>query len=493
MGADTTVGTMDDADGRPPTAHTPFGLAVGRNHQGTAVFKGIAFARARRLERAELVDRWPEPVHATSYGPRAPQLPGALEKLLGNSSVGTSEDCLSLNVFTPACDDGRRPVLVWVHGGAFVTGSGSMPWYHGSSLARRGDVVVVTFNYRLGALGFTGAANLGLHDQLLALTWVRHTIASFGGDPDNVTVFGESAGGASVIALMAASADRALFARAWSMSPSIPQLRGAALADRMQAELLEGAGVGGLRQFRELPLDDILRAQRSMLADPARSLVAFGPSSDADVLPDDIVTAAANDGRSLVIGTTRDEMHLFTAFDPRRAALDDAGLAREFGRVFGERSAAAMAAYRRHRRGAAPGQLASALQTDEMFRAPARRLAATRAAARLPVWMYWFTYPTPAFGGVLGSCHGLDIPYAFHNLDRPGVEMFTGAQPQRVHVADAFSDALVRFARTGDPGWPRYDLDARTTRRFDVDTGDLHEPEPELAALWDDLDRARHS
>ncbi|HEY3484455.1 MAG TPA: carboxylesterase family protein, partial [Ilumatobacteraceae bacterium] len=395
------------------------------------------------------------------------------------------EDCLSLNVWTPApADGGRRPVLVWIHGGAFVTGGGAMPWYDGSSLVRRGDVVVVTINYRLGAFGFPGERDVGLADQIVALEWVRDAIAAFGGDPGRVTIFGESAGGASVVALLAAPGARDLFGRAWAMSPSIPQFRTADHASGVEQQLLGAAGVATLSELGALTVDGVLTAQAELLASPATALTAFAPTAGGDVIPHDIVSAAAADPRPLVLGTTRDEMHLFTTFDPGRAALDEAGLHRAFERRFGAAADDAIELYRQHRAGDTNGQLVSAMQTDETFRAPAWALADARIANGAATWMYWFTFTTPAFGGVLGACHGVDVPFVFHNLHRPGVTVFTGDRPEREHVADAFAGAVLEFASTDDPGWPLYDDAARATRTIDVESGLVDDPERDLRLLW---------
>ncbi|MEY4229656.1 MAG: hypothetical protein RLZZ362_505, partial [Actinomycetota bacterium] len=208
---------------------TPFGAVRGLRRDDVCVFKGIRYATAERFRPPQPVTSWDGELDATAYGPQAPQLVGMMERALGGSSLPSSEDCLSLSVFTPGdattSPGTARPVLVWIHGGAFTTGTGSMPWYDGSELVRRGDVVVVTINYRLGALGFSGRTNCGLADQVCALEWVQRMIASFGGDPGNVTIFGESAGGSSVVALMAVPSAAPLFHQAFAMSPSIGQLR----------------------------------------------------------------------------------------------------------------------------------------------------------------------------------------------------------------------------------------------------------------------------
>ncbi|MGB1610124.1 MAG: carboxylesterase family protein, partial [Ilumatobacteraceae bacterium] len=204
-----------------PEARTPNGW-IGLDRDGVSVFKGIPFANAERFEASETLPGTPG--RADTYRPRSLQVPGLMERFLGGSNQSMDEDCLTLNIFTPDAT-ARLPVMVWIHGGAFVNGSGSLPWYDGSALARRYGVVVVTVNYRLGLLGFTGEDDLGLGDQISALAWVRDNIAEFGGDPESVTVFGESAGGASVIALLAAPSAAGLLHRGIAMSPSMPQLR----------------------------------------------------------------------------------------------------------------------------------------------------------------------------------------------------------------------------------------------------------------------------
>ena len=309
-------------------------------------------------------------------------------------------------------------------------------------------------------------------------------IVSFGGDPDNVTVFGESAGGASVVALLAAPSARDLFHRAVAMSPSLTQLRSTARADEAMCELVTAAGATSIDDLRTSSVDDLLAAQAAMLVDATGALTAFAPTSHTDLLPGDILEDAADDPRPLVIGSTRDEMHLFNAFDPSLVTLDESGMLRAFERRFPDRAQAAVAEYRSARPYHTPGQLVSAMHTDETFRVPSRRLSEARAARGNATWMYWFTWPTPAFGGIFGSCHAVDVPFAFHNLDRPGVEVFTGDGDDRMGVADALAGALLRFASDGKPGWSSYDLSDRATRRFDVESETLLDPEPSLRALW---------
>jgi para-nitrobenzyl esterase len=471
-----------------PTAHTPLGDVRGTERDGIATFRGVPYARADRFARPSVaLDPVPGGVDATAWGPQALQVPGVMERMLGQSSQPTAEDCLTLNVFTPGLS-GSRPVMVWVHGGAFTNGAGSVPWYEGSRLARRGDVVVVTINYRLGVFGFRGNDNLGIHDQLAALEWVQRHIAHFGGDPAQVTVFGESAGGASVVALMATERSRSLFARAVAMSPSIPQLRTASRAEEALAEFLDAARADHPDDLSHLSAEALLAAQASVLGGGGDALTAFSPAVDGDLFPSAIADLAARDPRPLLLGTNRDEMHLWTAFDPALTALDDAGALGLYERALGDLAGDGLDLYRRHRPDHRPGQLVSALRTDAVFRVPARRLAEARLAAGAMTHLYWFTFPTPAFGGVLGACHALDIPFALDNLDRKGVEMFTGDSPDRTRLADRFSGALVDWAHGRSPGWDPYDHD-RLVQVLDTDAviGDdvLADPEADLRRLWD--------
>ena len=460
---------------------------------GTRTFRGIRFATAGRLEAPTDTVGWDDAVQSAPFGPQCPQNGGVLEQLLGGHEIESDEDCHFLNVFTPGCDDARRPVLVWIHGGAFVTGTAAMPWYDGSPLAARGDVVVVTINYRLGALGFLGQRNLGSLDQLSALRWVRRHIADFGGDPDNVTLFGESAGGASVLSLFAAPEAHGLFHAAWAMSPSYLQLRTADEADERADTYLRAFG-GDVDQMRTVEVSTILDAQATMARSP--DMKDFAPTERAAPFPETFHEAIAGDARPLVIGTTLDEMALFTAFDPRRADWSERDVERQFERRFGSGASAAIDAYRAARPDRSASALVAAMQTDETFRIPAQRVAAARQnptcqnptcqnpTCQNPTWMYLFDQRSTAFDGVFGSCHGLDIPFAFGTLDAPGAEMFTGSHPTHTAVADQFTEALTTFARHHCPGWVEYDLDTRPTQRIGADPEVVDDPESELRQLW---------
>ncbi len=451
----------------------------------TSAYLGIRYARAARggVPVPE-PHAGPQP-EATAHGPICPQIPGVLEQGMGLNNA-MDEDCLFLSVFLPpeASVDESRPVLVWIHGGAFETGAGSAPWYDGASLAARYGMVVVTINYRLGILGFWRDRNLGLLDQIEALRWVNRNIDAYGGDPTRVTVFGESAGGCSVLALLASPLTEGLVHGAWAMSPSTGQMRTVRRADEIAAQLLALAGVATEDDLFDMDLDALLDVQRRAVSDASRGFDVFAPTVGGAALPDDVIAAVACRAVPLVLGTCADEHRLWGAFDPAFAAMERDEVERRIRHLFGERAGEVLAEYDAHRPGHSPGQVMSAVLTDDAFRSRAIAVAEARVAAGTPTWMYWFTWASPAFGGVLGSCHGLDIPFAFHQLDATGVTMFTGDGDDRVAVADAYSGALAHLTRHAEAPWPPYDLTRRATWRCDVHSEVLNDPEPRLRRLW---------
>ena len=451
---------------------------------GIRAVRGIRYASAERFAAPSLLPYAPGDELGRS-GPISPQVPGMLEQMLGTDASDMSEDCLFLDVFAPeGAAPGSLPVLVWVHGGAYLNGSGSLQWYDGSRLAGRG-AVVVTINYRLGAFGFLGEGNWGTLDQICALDWVNRHIAAFGGDPGNVTVFGESAGGSAVISLMAAPTARGLFHRVWAMSPSINQLRGLESARRWESEFLAAAGVASLDDARGLTVEEILQAQSKVITMQSTNYDMFSPAGGGAGLPADILGAAASNPVPLCVGTNRDESLLFLAFDPRYSSATVDQWHEHTARQFGESAETARAAYENARPGATPLQLIAAAQTDHVFRRPAQRLCEARAGAGSPTWMYWFTWASQGFGGLLGSAHALDIPFAFDNLHAPGTSMLLGEGPELQSLAARFADEIAAFASKGEATWASFDMHARATLRLDTSVGVLHDPEPELRALHD--------
>lgn len=510
-------------------AKTALGPVLGRalEQDGRAVarFLGIPFARAPvgrlRFAPPQPPEPWTRRRPATAYGPAPPQAGGALLDLIGASPrAAQAEDCLTLNVFTPGMDGARRPVMVWIHGGAFVSGSADAAVYDGARLGARGDVVVVTFNYRVGALGWLHldgregaggprASNLGLQDQIAALRWVRDNAACFGGDPERVTLFGESAGAGSILALLAAPAARGLFHGAIVQSAAPDGYLTSGEASERTARLLALLGVAPAA-LPEVPLAALLDAQQKAASERFwKTGMFFTPVVDGEILPARPM-AALREGEAaslpLVIGTTRDELQLYKYGREAPPIPDEAvvqAIAAALPEALEDRPGEArrIADALRRARAARAESLQGidriyAFQTDWAMRGPAIRLAEQRARRGARTFCYLFDWTSPAQGGALGACHALDVPFTFGALDVPGVSHFTGSGPAAGRVAAQIMDAWIQFARSGQPEdrfagrWPTYDETRRHTVR--IGTTPQVEPDPrqpERTILADLLDR----
>jgi para-nitrobenzyl esterase len=493
---------------------TSGGALRGTREAGVEVFRGIPYARPPvgplRLRPPQPAEPWRGARDATRFGAAQPQREGPLDALLGLvRGARIDEDCLTLNVFTPAADGAARPVLVWLHGGAFIGGTACVPLYDGKRLAARGDVVVVTLNYRVGALGMSFApgdgdvANLGLRDQIAALRWVRREIGSFGGDPRRVTIFGESAGAGSALALAGMPEAEELFAGAIVQSAAprgvLTAEEGAARTETVRAKL--GAAGRGLDALREATVEALLDAQYACAAaGPHRTGMFYAPVEDGRTLATAPIDAFATGWARrvpLVIGTTRDEMRLFDAALPDSEDVVRMVVSAQLDGVAADaRDAASRELLAVHRealatRGAptTARDLFYAVQTELSLRYHATRIADARAPGR-NTWMYLFDWESPARGGIHGACHALDLPFAFGNLDAPGMREFAGegGAPQR--LAEQMMDAWCAFARSGDPShdgvgaWPAYEPSRRATLALGTRCAVVDAPcERERAAL----------
>ncbi len=485
-------------------AHTSTGTVEGREKEGVALFAGIPYAAppvGRLRFKAPIPhEPWSGTRSAQRFGPAAPQV--ATGTLTSRVPVQWDEDCLTLNVSTPAADEKGRPVLVWIHGGAYRTGQGATPWYNGARFSLNGDIVVVSINYRLGALGFArlnrfgeGFATSGLNgtlDQIAALGWVRDNIAEFGGDPEQVTIAGESAGAFSVSTLLAIPKAAGLFQRAIAQSGAghhtLPTQLGESIADRFCEEL--GATTGD--DVQDASAEAILDAQVKVTTDLTQGhgrptpVSAFYPVVDGDVLPETAIELVKNGASAdvpLLLGTNRHETTLWN-----NGPVEEERLLETAARLGADEGM--LETYRKARPDASATDLLTAITTDHMFRIPAIRMAEAREANSGTSWMYLFAWESRAFGGRLKSTHALEIPFTFNNLDRAGVDVFLGEGPLPQHVADVMHPAWISFIRSGDPAtealpeWPVYTSERRATMVFNNESELVEDPQGAERELW---------
>jgi carboxylesterase 2/para-nitrobenzyl esterase len=471
------------------------------------VFRGIPFAAPpigeNRLRPPQPVE-WQGVREAFTFGPKPPQsvYPPEVASLIPPELTESGDDCLTLNIWSSDLNS-CQPVMVWIPGGMFeYHATGASPCYDGSRFARDG-VVLVTINYRVGAEGFLyledGVANLGLLDQVAALEWIQANISAFGGDPDRVTIFGESAGALSVATLLSMPRAKGLFQSAIVESGGAQHVNTAATAKRIGRRLADKLGVEPTRAaIAELSIEKVIEAQNALRNDlmtaPDRDFwgevtmtgMPWAPVIDGDVIPEtplDRVRDGAEADVKLLIGSNTEEWRLFVVpggiidhISPEILAMttNALGLPAETG----------LATYREAYPDAGSGDLFAAVMTDWSWRIPAVRLADAHSA-NAKTFMYEFAWQSPQYGGRLGAGHALEIAFAFDTLGL-GTEALLGATPPQ-SLADAMHGAWVAFAKTGEPGWPEYNVQQRHTMRFDTHSRMVGDPMARVRSIWEGI------
>jgi para-nitrobenzyl esterase len=501
---------MSTSDTELPIASTFSGKVRGKRESGVAVFRGIRYGAPPvghdRFKPSKRPQPWAETVDAFGFGAAAMQMSMGLadageaspiKHALGpilpapEDKTSENEDCLFLNVWTPGIDDKKRPVMIWLHGGGFAAGSAGWPVYDGAALARNGDLVVVSLNHRLNVFGylylgelagpeFLQSGNAGMLDIMLAIWWVRDNIAHFGGDPGNVTVFGESGGGLKVSTLLAMRSARGLVHKAIIQSgPGVRCLSREAATENARAVLAE-AGISlpaDLEKLRRLPARALVEAATSAQkkAAAAGRQLWLAPVMDGVTMaghPFDPVATPAAAKVPLMIGHTRDEGTFFIATDPKFGAFTREDVTARAEAVARGKAKALLDALDRVSSGATPTQRIADLQTMTWAFSGSVTIAERKSAQESPVYAYLLEWRTPVVGGALGATHALDLPLMFNNVESARVFVGSGDEPQR--LADAMQSAWIAFARRGNPNcpslphWPPYNTSNRATMIFDT-------------------------
>ncbi|OGO00388.1 MAG: hypothetical protein A2Y58_05815 [Chloroflexi bacterium RBG_13_51_52] len=483
------------------------------------VFKGIPYAvppiGTLRWMPPQTVKPWDGVRPAKKYGSYAPQnpMPVAAPGMPVFEKELQDEDCLFLNIWTPGLDDARRPVMFWIHGGAFIIGSGTEPFLEGGKLAKRGDIVLVSINYRLGAFGFlnlkeiTGGkilatGNEGLLDQITALEWVHNNIAAFGGNPDNITVFGFSAGGMSIGNLLGMPLAHGKFHKAINRSGAANIVGPLEDMVRISEEYvrifnLKGKDVDSLRNLKTQELLDGQQQLGNKLRETEYRMTPFQPVVDGNVIPEwpiEAIRKGSAKNIPVLAGNTLDEMKAMTAMEPAMRNMDEAGMVKRLNDLLPPEMVPGLIKNYRDilkKRGgsSSPSDILGTLNVDLMFRIPTIRLVETQRDAGMPVYNYLFTYKSPAMGGILGAMHGSDNPLLFGNLDA----QLNGTGPEVENLALKIQDSCAAFARTGDPScesigkWPVYGA-KRMTMMLDKNPRVEVAPYEDERKAWDKID-----
>ena len=489
-----------------------FGKLQGYINEEISIFKGIPYAEPPvdelRLRAPIIKNSWDGILESIKYRPVAPQPPPYRRDF--PPPPQSEADCLNLNIWTPGCDEETRPVMFWIHGGAHRAGSGRL--MDGKVLSRRGDIVLVSINYRLSMLGYPYLpgvpANIGQLDQIAALTWVRDNITSFGGDPNNVTIFGESAGGTSVCALMAMPKAKGLFHKAICQSGGVTPI-GLKLSERKKTTLLVldelNLTLDDADKLRNLPVEKIIEAM-TKASIKAKIALGFKPYIDGENLPKHPIKAIQEGYAKdieLIIGTNLEEWRFWRAFEPKFEEYDPSvfksrieDMLKSHGineNLTDELTNVYKKSRKENNLSTNLAEIYEACKTDLAFRFPSITFAEAQSSYQEKTYMYLFQWKTPYQNGRFGAMHALDVPFVFGSFLEDYLFIFPKRTPETEDLSNKMSAYWASFAKNGNPNyndcleWPSYNKKDRKTMIFDKNIEISEDPLSLERKMWNKI------
>ncbi len=496
--------------------NTDLGKIQGYTRRGVIKFKGIPYAeppiRDLRFKHPVPKESWSGVMDAMEYSPIAPQPPPISNIIEFIPRKQSEAECLTLNIWTSNIEGELRPVMVWIHGGGFILGNGAD--FDGARLVLRGDVVIVTLNYRLGPLGFLYIpgedANVGLFDQILALKWVKDNIRDFGGDPNNITIFGESAGSMSVCTLLTMSVTKGLFHRA------IAQSGAAHASDFKPSKRKEATEIlmsnlniknGDIDELRLIPVKKLIEADPTLRPLESGEILSMhmpvlGPVIEKNTLPTHPLDKIKNGYASeiaLLIGSNLDEFKGWTSMHPKFSIIDDQVMSEQIYRYVNalgkdinkaERLVRDYKKIKSKRDLVNARELLDAICSDYAFRIPSIRFAELQSKFQPNTYMYLFNWKSPMFGGRFGASHALEVAFIFGTLPEKDFGLLPGKNKETETLTNNMMDAWISFAREGNPNhegipeWPQYTIDKRSTMIFNIESKVVNAPYDEERVAW---------